>query len=250
MPSRGCSRDESQTDTAPRRALPPSRRFGPSMTLPPAAARFREGLLGWSEDHGRSFPWRDSDATLYEVFMSEMFLRRTRADVVESFIPAFLARYPDIPSLREADVEELAEIIRPMGLQNKRARGLIDLADQLEGDTLPDELDELLELPQVGPYVANATLCFASGEQRPIVDRNVDRIYRRLMGEDWDEMGEADRWGFAEAMLPEGKARRFNLALLDFAAAVCAAPDPNCEACFANDYCTYYDEVVREDGRG
>lgn len=210
------------------------------MRLPPTAKRFRERLLEWSEDNERSFPWRESDASVYEVFMSEMFLRRTRSDVVESFIPEFLERYPDIGSLREADVEVLADVIRPMGLQNKRARGLVQLADELEGDSIPTGLEKLLELPQVGPYVANATLCFALDEQRPIVDRNVDRIYHRLFGQDWEELGETERWRFADEMLPEGEARRFNLALLDFGAAICAAPEPNCEDCFANDHCDYY----------
>jgi A/G-specific adenine glycosylase len=217
------------------------------MSLPEATERFRDGLMGWSEDHQRSFPWREPDASLYEVFMSEMFLRRTRSDVVESFIPEFLERYPDIPSLRAADQEELAEVIRPMGLQNKRARGLIELAHELEDDTIPTELDELLALPQVGPYVANATLCFALDDQRPIIDRNVDRIYRRLLGDEWGELDQAEQWAFAEAMLPDGAARRFNLALLDFAAAVCAAPDPNCGDCFASKYCEFYQGVVQEE---
>lgn len=201
---------------------------------------FREELLGWYEANGRSFPWRDDDASFYEVFISEMFLRRTRADVVESFLPEFFAEYPDMDSLRQAKVEELAEIIRPMGLQNTRSKGLIELAEVLEGEDLPTESEELLELPQVGPYVANATLCFAMEEQTPIVDRNVDRIYRRLLGEQWEGLPETERWELADELLPQGKARSYNLALLDFAAMVCTASDPDCESCFASGYCSYY----------
>lgn len=214
------------------------------MDLPPEARRFREDLLRWAEDNERDFLWREPDATLYEVFMSEMFLRRTRSDVVESFIPEFLERYPDIPALRAAEHAELADVIRPMGLQNKRAEGLIELAEELQGDSIPTDLDELLALPQVGPYVANATLCFALGEQRPIIDRNVDRIYRRLLGDDWETLNEEGQWALADELLPPGEARRFNLALLDFAAAVCTAPEPSCGDCLATEFCEYYREVV------
>lgn len=206
--------------------------------------RFRGDLLAWFEDNERTFPWRDDEATLYEVFMSEMFLRRTRADVVESFIPAFLERYPDVGSLRDADVDELAGVIRPMGLQNTRARGLTELAEALDGDDIPTEVDGLLELPQVGSYVANATLCFGLDRQLPIVDRNVDRVYGRLLGDRWSDLPEEGRWWLAEDLLPDDRVRGYNLALLDFAAAICKAPSPDCEECFASSYCTYYAEEV------
>lgn len=210
-------------------------------------ARFRDDLLAWAEDNTRSFPWRDSEATLYEVFMSEMFLRRTRADVVERFIPEFFTHYPDLESLRTAEKDDLAEVIRPMGLQNRRATGLIELATELAGRDIPQDREALTALPQVGPYVANATLCFALGKQLPIIDRNVDRIYRRVFDEEWADLSEAKQWKVAAELLPEGEARRYNLALLDFAALVCTAPEPRCDRCFATSYCGYYHDVVQMD---
>lgn len=201
---------------------------------------FTRALLEWYGANGRSFPWREEDATLYEVFMSEMFLRRTRADVVESFLPRFLERYPDIESLSEAEIDELAEVIRPMGLQNTRARGLVELASELDGDELPRDPDSLRELPQVGPYVANATLCFAEDERLPIVDRNVERVYGRLFGDWWAELSETERWDLAGELLPEGEARSYNLGLLDFAADVCTATSPDCDRCIVSGYCSYY----------
>jgi A/G-specific adenine glycosylase len=206
---------------------------------------FREMLLEWAEDNHREFPWREPDASLYRVFMSEMFLRRTRSDVVDSFLPEFLERYPDLPTLRRAEQSTLADVIRPMGLQNKRSSGLLDLASEVEGDTLPRDADRLAELPQVGPYVANATLCFALDQQLPIVDRNVDRIYGRLFGAAWSDRSEPDRYELAAELLPEGEARTYNLALLDYASAICTAPDPVCEQCSATGYCGFYAE--RED---
>lgn len=182
--------------------------------------------------------------------MSEMFLRRTRADVVESFIPEFFTHYPDLETLRTAEKDALAEVIRPMGLQNRRAEGLIELATELEGQDIPRDRETLTDLPQVGPYVANATLCFALDAQLPIIDRNVDRIYRRIFGDEWTSLGEAGRWEAAADLLPDGKARPYNLALLDFASLVCTAPDPQCDHCFATAYCRYYQDEVLTAGDG
>jgi A/G-specific adenine glycosylase len=208
------------------------------------AERFREDLLEWSEDNQREFPWRDPDATLYEVLMSEFFLSRTRAQVVARVIPDFLDEFPNMEALRRADRDRIAEVIRPTGLQNRRAAALEEVAETLEDRDIPRSPDELRDLPRVGEYVANATLCFALGEPLYIQDTNVTRIYERLLGDDWpgDESEQAE---LLEALVPNGHARRYNLALLDFADALCSARSPQCADCFASEYCTYYSEEMR-----
>jgi len=191
---------------------------------------FRERLIRWSEGNLRSFPWRDHDATFYEVFMAEMFLRRTRADVVGNVIPKFLQRYPTMTELAGADQDELAEVIRPMGLQNTRSRGLMELSAEVNG-TLPRSAEALRQLPQVGPYVANATLCFAEGAALPIIDRNVERVYTRYFGDTWSEADTASKTEMALAIMDLDRPRQFNLGLLDFAAAMCSAREPRCSRC-------------------
>ena len=59
------------------------------------------------------------------------------------------------------------------------------------------------------------------------------------MGVDFDYRDE-ETWQFAEKVLPEAYAWEFNLAILDFAAAICTPKTPNCEGCFFNDQCSYY----------
>lgn len=201
--------------------------------------RFRSDLLEWTDSHTRSFPWRDTTRSRYEVLIAEFFLSRTRADVVADIYEEFLACYPSLDDLAEADRDVLVDLIRPMGMQNRRADALLELADTLEGE-VPGNLDALLELPRVGPYVANATLCFADDEEYPIVDRNVERVYGRVFDERWNTLDESNRWEFADDLLPEGQVRRYNLGLLDFASITCTAQSPDCESCFASGYCAYF----------
>ncbi|GAB3310898.1 hypothetical protein [Haloplanus salinarum] len=122
-----------------------------------------------------------------------------------------------------------------------RSRALEEIAATYE--TLPSDTDELQTLPRVGVYVANATICFALAEPLPVVDRNVVRVYRRVFGAEFPESAN-ERVHFAESILPElgEEARTYNLALLDFGAMVCTKLEPDCESCFANDYCVYYGE--------
>lgn len=209
-----------------------------SVEVPPAANRFRTDLLSWWSANRRHFPWREPDRSRYEVFVAEFFLTQTPPENVASLYEPFLDRYPDLGALGRSGPDELAEIIRPIGFHNMRARALTEIAS--EYDELPGEVAALESLPRVGHYVANATLCFADERRLPIVDRNVRRVYRRVFGGAFPDR-EDDQVRFAGRVLPPSgrETRRYNLALLDFGAEICTKQDPACETCFAADYCHY-----------
>lgn len=204
--------------------------------------QFRRDLLDWSEGNLREFPWREGDLTPYEVMIAEILLQRTRAENVVSVYDEFLDRFPDLGALADAEQPEVAELLRPLGLHNRRSSSLMEIADELNGEDFPRTEEELLELPHVGRYVANAVLCFGYGEPAAVVDSNVIRIYQRVFGIEEDRQRSQTLWNFAERVLPNQRAERFNLALLDFAAQVCTSASPRCEDCFANRYCEYYAE--------
>ncbi|ELZ68570.1 HhH-GPD family protein [Haloferax prahovense DSM 18310] len=209
--------------------------------------RFRVGILEWSEDNVRRYPWRDPESSLYEVFVAEFFLTQTPAENVAQVYPKFLSQYPSLEAVRRSDVASLADAIEPLGFQNIRSEALFTIAS--EYDSLPTDPTDLRELPRVGEYVANATACFALDAQIPILDRNVDRIYSRVFADEWPE-SPSEQTEFAAHLLPEGEARKYNLALLDFAAAICT-PEPRCSECFANEFCMYYQSTsAGVDGSG
>lgn len=208
--------------------------------LPHSSETFRRDLLAWA-DRGnlREFPWRDLEKSIYEVFIAEFFLTQTPAENVAEVYPEFVAKYPSLAALENTTSDELAEVISPLGFQRMRAEALTEIAAQNE--RLPTDRQSLLALPRVGPYIADATLCFGARERRPIVDRNVARIYDRVFGDDWPN-DDARQRTFAAAMLPDGATavRRYNLALLDFGAEICTKRSPSCDSCFASDYCKFY----------
>jgi A/G-specific adenine glycosylase len=208
-----------------------------------AQSAFREDLLAWSADNLREFPWRDTFRKPYEVFVAELLLTRTRAEMVADVYEEFLDRYPSFDALADADPAEVANLIEGLGLHNKRSRVLVDVAEGCGDEGLPRETDALTELSHVGAYIAHVTRCFGFGEPCPIVDANVHRTFSRLLGRKrFDGPEDDDLWEFAGEMLPEDyeAARRYNLALLDFGALVCKPRTPDCETCFATDYCEYY----------
>lgn len=205
-----------------------------------AERRFRENLLEWGKENRREYPWRESDRTLYEVFVAEFFLTQTPADNVATVYPRFVERFPTLDAIAETGEDELVEAIEPLGFQNMRAEALKQIAST--HDHLPTEPESLMDLPRVGRYVANATLCFTHGDRLPVLDRNVERVYSRVFRRTWPET-EADQLAFTQRLVPDD-ARAYNLALLDFGALVCQT-EPLCEQCFANEYCVYFRESTK-----
>lgn len=201
--------------------------------------RFRGDLLDWSRGQLRSFPWREESATPYEVLIAEILLQRTRVDAVLPVYTEFLERYPDFTAITDASTGEIADLLQPLGLQNRRANSLSKLAESMAGREVPRTEDELLELPHVGLYVANAVLSFALDEPTAIVDSNVIRVYQRVFDIGEVRPRKKELWEFARRVLPREEHRRFNLAVLDFAALECTPSSPNCERCFAARYCYY-----------
>lgn len=165
--------------------------------------------------------------------------------MVAEVFPNFVDRFPDLQTLSGATPEEVAEVVEPLGLYRLRSKALVEIARKLAQTGVPKDREQLLELPQVGPYVASATLCFAFDDPRVIVDTNVKRVYSRVFNPGMGEnMSDERCWEFAADILPDKQVERYNTALLDFGATVCTAYSPDCDACFASEYCEYYAENI------
>lgn len=208
---------------------------------PPSSVKadaFRSQLLLWSKENCREYPWRETESP-YQVLVAEILLQKTFADKVEPIYEEFVDRYPDMEMLADAEVEEVASLLKPLGLQKVRARALLDIAMECAKEGVPDNEEKLLQLPYVGQYTANATLCFAFDRQRPVVDANVIRIYDRAFGADFTPQ-DNEAWELADRILPEDDCQRFNMALIDFGAKICTAGSPLCSECFFRDRCSYY----------
>lgn len=213
---------------------------GGDRTLSLNEHEFRTSLLDWGRSNAREYPWREPGRSLYEVFVAEFFLTQTPADNVASVYPDFIGRFPSLKAIEESSEDELVDAIRPLGFQNMRASALKEIASRVE--RIPEDPEDLVKLPRVGRYIANATVCFALSQPLPVIDRNVKRIYSRIFGDDWPE-SESKQAEFASVLVPEDKARLYNCSLLDFGAAICQST-PDCSSCFFSGRCQYYRELV------
>jgi A/G-specific adenine glycosylase len=210
-----------------------SRSSTPKTVKSPAAQAFTRRLLVWFKRHGRDLPWRRTRDP-YRVLVSEFMLQQTQVSRVTWYYPRFLARFSTLERLAQARPKTVREAWEGLGYY-ARARNLQALARQVRkhhGGKLPENPDDLVKLPGIGPYTAGAVASFAFERPVPAVDTNVARVLRRVFvgpsASGPDEVWELARW-----LVPkDGKrAWTFNQAVMELGATVCVARRPKCERC-------------------
>jgi A/G-specific adenine glycosylase len=204
---------------------------------------FREQLLLWGACHDRAFPWR-SASDPYHLLIAEMMLRRTQARQVVPVYKEFLRHYPTPDALVAATEEEVARLLRPLGL-SWRIPAFRQMAQRLVIDydgVVPRDRKALLTLPGVGDYVTDAVRCFAYHESVALLDTNTVRVAGRYFG--FPVHAESRRRvpvKRAVACLVDPQTpRASNLALLDLAASVCRPRQPRCAACPVATRCAWW----------
>ena len=206
---------------------------------------FVETLLEWYVENGRhDLPWRDPDASPFEILIAELMLQQTSAEQVTGVYDEFMEWYPTAGAVLAAEETDVAEAIEPLGLRKRTAyfrRASAQLLARHDG-RVPDSRSDLLELHGVGEYTAASVLVHAFGRDISAVDTNVARVLGRVFGRGSAAEPEAsETWELADRLAPSGRCNDFLHALIDFGAAVCTASSPNCESCPFEGTCEYAD---------
>ncbi|MEM3449676.1 MAG: hypothetical protein QXI12_02110 [Candidatus Methanomethyliaceae archaeon] len=206
---------------------------------------FCELLLEWWEKNKRDFPWRHTQDP-YAVLVAEMLLRKTNAQQVKRVFSEFLRKYPSPMSLANANEDELTNLLKTLGMEHSRAKLFIRLGSFITeryNGNIPNQAEKLLQLPGVGLYATNAVLCFAFSQDVPTVDTNFIRVIERVFSLKPSRArarNDKKLWEFAHSLLPRGRSREFNFAILDFASIICRSKKPKHALCPIVHVCEFY----------
>jgi A/G-specific adenine glycosylase len=203
-------------------------------------ADFAPRLIAWQRQHGRhDLPWQGG-IDPYAIWLSEIMLQQTQVETVIPYYQRFLARFPDLTALAEANEDEVLAHWAGLGYYS-RARNLHAAARQMvaQGGAFPREFERILALPGIGRSTAAAIAVFAHDGRHAILDGNVKRVLARVFGvEGWAGERQVERrlWTLAEALLPASGVRAYTQGLMDLGATLCRRARPRCDACpFADD---------------
>jgi len=202
-------------------------------------------ILKWYEKNKEFYPWR-SENDPFKILLSEILLRKTDRKKVAILYPQ-ISEYIGSPiKIVNTDLKKLEEFLKPLGLYKERARQLKQAAEfilnQFNG-RIPENLNDLLKIPGVGRYTANAVLCFAHKKRVPLIDANLIRILKRYFNLTSNKSRERDDrlfWEFISDIIPPDHTKEFYYGILDFSNQICRAKNPKCSNCPLNSYCSYY----------
>ena len=190
----------------------------------------RAALLRWFAAHRRPLPWRQ-DRDPYRIWISEVMLQQTRVGAVLEHYAEFLRRFPDVKTLAAAKLQDALAAWSGLGYY-RRARALHRAARIMvrdHGGNLPGNAAALQSLPGIGRYTAGAIASIAFHEPCAVVDGNVERVLRRLLG--WRRQPQSRIWNAAQQLLSRRSPGNFNQAMMELGALVCLPVSPRCEAC-------------------
>lgn len=121
--------------------------------------------------------------TAFELVVSVMLSAQCTDERVNKTVPLLFQKYPDMSSLARATLEDVEEIIKPIGLYHAKAKNIINTAKMLEAkfdSIIPDSIDELTTLPGVGRKTANVIVSHLFDGEGFAVDTHVNRLLNRI----------------------------------------------------------------------
>ena len=131
----------------------------------------------------------------YELLISVMLSAQTTDKRVNEVTSILYSRYDDLDKLNKASVDDIEDVIRPLGNQHKKAVNVKGIVSKiiLNDYKLPNDRKFLESLPGVGRKTANVVLSTLFHEQCLAVDTHIARVAKRLgLALDDDDVNEIE----------------------------------------------------------
>ncbi len=181
---------------------------------------------------------------VYEL-ISAVVLSAQATDVsVNKITPKLFEKFPTIEAMAQAEIKDIEECIKNIGLYRNKARMLKEMAVKVVNEhqgQIPDTRKELVLLPGVGRKTANVVLSVWYDVPAIAVDTHVDRVSKRLrLAKPTDSVEKVEEK--LRRKLPRSRWNRAHHLMIFFGRYHCKARNPMCDQCPFQNFCRYYKE--------
>ena len=185
----------------------------------------------------------------YELLFAVRLAAQCTDERVNQITPALYKRFPTLESLAEADVAEVEEYVHSTGFFRAKARDIVLSSRMLlekYGGRVPDNMDDLLELPGVGRKTANLILGDVYNTPGVVVaDTHCIRI-TGLLGLTDGTKDPAKVEQQLRKVLPPEESNAFCHRMVLHGRAVCIARRPQCQSCTLRPWCSHFTKTTEE----
>jgi len=175
----------------------------------------------------------------YELLMAVMLSAQTTDKRVNLVTDILFSKYPTLESLCDADINDIMNIIRPIGTFNVKAKNLKKIAYHLlneQNGVVPNNRTYLESLPGVGRKTTNVVLSILYNVPCIAVDTHVARVSVRLgLAKKGDDVLTIEHKLMRK--LDNSRLNRLHHQILLFGRYYCTARNPKCEGCLLKEMC-------------
>lgn len=178
----------------------------------------------------------------YELLMAVMLSAQTTDKRVNMVTRILFRKYPNLEAFSKADIEDIQQIIKPIGTYHKKASNVILIAKALleeQNGVVPNNRSYLESLPGVGRKTTNVVLSMLYNEPCIAVDTHVSRVSKRLgFAKENDDVLVIEKKLMKK--IPKDQLNKMHHQLLLFGRYYCKSQSPSCDACQLQERCKYY----------
>lgn len=175
----------------------------------------------------------------YELLIAIMLSAQTTDKRVNEVTKVLFSKYPTLSELNNANVDDLIEILYPLGTQRKKALNILDISSKLiDMGYVPNDRIFLESLNGVGRKTTNLVLSMLYNEPYFAVDTHVARVSKRLeLVNKNDDILKIEKK--LTNNIPINKLNKAHHQFVLFGRYYCTAKNPKCDTCKLVDFCKY-----------
>ena len=203
-------------------------------------------ILKWYDLNKRSLPWRKNvslQKRQYYTLVSEFMLQQTQVATVIPYFKRFIKDIPNFKILAKVQNKKLMKLWEGLGYYS-RARNLKKTAQFVIKDfkgKLPNNFEDLILLPGIGNYTANAILAIAFNKPYIPLDGNIERVLKRYLYLKKDKEIQKDNLIQKKSIFGISlRSRDYAQALMELGALICKPNNPACNQCPISKNCKSY----------
>jgi len=178
--------------------------------------------------------------TDWQLLIATMMSAQCTDERVNIVTKDLFAKYTSIEAFANADLSELMDDIKSVGLFRSKAKNIIECTNRLHfeyHDKMPVEIEDLTSLAGVGRKTANVIRGNIFGEPSIVVDTHVKRISGRL-GFTKNTDPEKIEYDLMK-VIPKNSWIKYNHQIIAFGRQICKAQSPKCQECPLVKYCRH-----------
>ena len=203
-------------------------------------------ILKWYDFNKRLLPWRKNvslEKRQYYTLVSEFMLQQTQVVSVIPYFNKFIKDIPNLKSLAKVQNKKLIKLWEGLGYYS-RARNLKKTAQfvikKFKGK-LPNDLKDLISLPGIGSYTADAILAIAFNKPYIPLDGNIERVLKRYLYLKKDKEIQKDNLIKKKSIFGlSSRSSDYAQALMELGALICRPTNPECKECPISKNCKSY----------